>query len=364
MRRGRRPRGAGLLVSLVCLVLPGTPVTWSLFSGSTSALPGSVVAARITQPTGSTITVGRSGGGFLLSWPTVTLDDSRPVDSRIMRTGSDGSNIEVCTGADAPVHGSGIDTCTDVSALLDVSYSYTQQPIVRVNGSPTWSVPAGPLSVATRVPRLSFGGAGALVTVNSSAALTVPYPAQTSVGDVLVLVVRSARNRTVTTPAGWTTLVSTGTAGVGDLLVAWRTADAATSVAVSTNTNGVGAGAQVVRYVRAAGYTGTPQSAVTAPLSGSATASAAWTLSGSVNVTANNSTVVSVATVIGANALTVAADPRFGLRSASTATSQNNGFGVGVADALSLDAGTAVSPPAWEQAGTAGAWVGALIAFA
>lgn len=364
MQGGGRSRGVAPFVAVVCLVLSGTHATWAYFSGSVAASPSRIDAARFAGTIGSTISVARVDGAFVLTWPTVLLDDSRPTESRIVRNGSDGSVVEVCTGPQAPVHGDGVDTCRDEGAVPNVSYTYSQQPVLRSNGLVTWSIPPGPMSVATRVPRLSFGGAGQLVTINSSSALVVPHPATTAVGDVLVLVVRSARNRSVTLPSGWSQLVSTGAAGVGDLLVAWRIADGSGSVSVQTNTNGTGAAAQVLRYVRSAGYSGLPRSAVTVVLSGSSAAATTWTMPGSIQVTADDSTVVSIGTVVGANALTIAGGSPFSVRSATSATSQSNGFGIGAADAPSVDTGAIVQPPTWEQSGVPGSWMGALVAFA
>ena len=348
----------------MCLVLPDTAMTSALFSGSVTTTPWSLAAARIAQPAGSTISVLRNGDAFSLSWSTVALDDGRPTSSRIVRTGSDGSSIEVCTGSAAPVTNAGIDSCTDVDNIVDVSYRYSQQPVLRSADVVTWSAPPGPWSTAVRVPRVSFAAAGPLTTVNSSATVIVPYPTGTSSGDLLLLVARSARNRSVANPSGWTQLVSTGGQSFGDLLVSWRIADTSTSVTVSTNTNGVGAAAQVLRFVRGRGYSGTPQAAMLSPVSGTGVASSSWTLPGAVTVNATNATVVSVATVIGANALSSSVDQGFVLRSASAAPSQNNGFAVGVADSSSWDTGATVSSPTWTQTGTAGAWVGALVAFA
>lgn len=364
MQGGRRSRGVAILLTTMCLVLPDTTVTRALFSGSVAASPGSVTAARIAGVGGETISIVRTGATVSLSWPTVMLDDSRPTESRIMRTGSDGSLVEVCTQADVPVHLGGTDSCSDTTNALDVSYSYTQQPVLRVGGSVTWSVPAGPASVAVRSPRLSWGGAGAIAIANNAVPVTVAYPTSTTVGDVLVLVVRSARNRAPLLPSGWTQIAATiSSSPAAAILVAWRIADAAGSVMVGTETNGAGAVAQVVRYVRAIGYTGLPRVATSSPLVATSGASASYTMPGTVPVNVDNAVVIAIATVSGLNPLAASA-PGYVLQSTDRATASSTGFGIGFADRNSVDNGAAVGPPAWTQSGVAGAWQTALVAFA
>ena len=202
-----------------------------------------------------------------------------------------------------------------------------------------------------------IGGTGA-AWQNSSSVQAVPYPAGTTNGDLLFLVVMNDSNTATNTPSGWTEIADQGQTGFR--FTVWTKLDGGeTSVTVTPPGTSTMAAA-VYGYDRPNGYPPNPASAATVQ---QGTAAAASTMIPSANVTTTQpySTVISFAAVSKNNALSLTSAQNF-------SKERSDNFGapqaeIGIADQVVVSAG-AVTSPTWSQGATnLGVWDWATVAY-
>lgn len=293
-----------------------------------------------------------------LTWDRVATSAGVDATYRVMRTDASGS-IEVCTGSNVPVVSGSTVSCEDPTIVADVPYTFTEQPVLVRNATTTWSRPPSAQSAQVVGPRVAFANVGATVT-STGAAVTVPYPNGTRLGDVLVLISISGRQNAPNTPAGWTVLASVGNTGGSPmrLFVAWRLADAATSLAFDPNANGTGASVRIVRYVRGNGNTSAPVLATAQVATSTGAQSVTFTPTVDVSTNATNSQVVNVVAVRGTATLTISNSQGFVVDDAYPGT-VGPSLGLGGRQAL---ISAAVASPTWSS-NLAATWASATLAF-
>ncbi len=83
-----------------------------------------------------------------LSWTAVTISSGRAITYVVMRIPTSGPAVAVCTGGNVPTMSGSTMSCTDNSAANGVAYTYTEQPVVYVGATATWSLNASAPSAA------------------------------------------------------------------------------------------------------------------------------------------------------------------------------------------------------------------------
>lgn len=136
-RRGAR--GALLLGCALALVsIPRTTTSAFLWSGGAPFVPGTFVGATFSPATAPVVTQRFKGVNDQLGWTAVTFSGAATVSYVVMRTDPNGTTVQVCTGADAPVTSGQSVTCMDRKAPK--SSQYSEQPVITNAGSVTWSL--------------------------------------------------------------------------------------------------------------------------------------------------------------------------------------------------------------------------------
>ncbi len=353
-----------LLITAMSTMSVRVGETEARLSGSVSGPTHSFSGARFVPTVTPVPTPSNEPAGVVLHWMPTTLTSGESVSYTVTRRGSDGTVTPVCTGAASPVQILGVMTCTDASLIVDVTYRYAVQPIAVRNGVHTWSSLLSAQSTSVLGPRLVFASIGPVATSTTTSPITVQYPAGTVAGDVLLLVERSARVANIVAPSGWTELVSTKVGYTqSTLFLAWRVADAATSTSFQPKANSEGSATWIVRYRRTIGNTFTPNYASAAVASEAANASATFGTSTPLVTNTNNSTVISLATILATNVLSLGTPNFFAVRDTTTATSSVGSFSLGVADTQGVANATSTTGPIWSQSGLPGAWHLVTVAF-
>lgn len=325
-----------------------------------------MTAASFVPSSAGAVSASLAQGGVALTWAPSAVG-AAPVTYRIQRTDDLGAATAVCTGAAAPVASAGTVGCVDSTAQPGRTYRYVQQPVLVRNGVDTWSQPPSspsqPITVPVMVtgPRFVFASVSTAVTSTKSGPVSLPYPAGTAVGDLLVLVSFGGRSTLPTAPAGWSEVASVSTKGsdASHLYVAWRAADSSGAATFDAQSNSAGTVTRMVRYARATGVMDPPALAGTAT---SGTAAAGPTaVSAGVATTASSATVVEVAAIREAAAIRLASSS-LNARLGDTVTPGRVSLSVGVADAFVPSASPAVGAT-WQQDGSTADWLWASVAF-
>ncbi|NBO57195.1 MAG: hypothetical protein EBU84_21945, partial [Actinobacteria bacterium] len=185
------------------------------------------------------------------------------------RQGSDGSLANVCIGANSPVINTNSVTCADSSAKSSVTYSYRQTAQLLRGGIPTWTL--GPsTSTPVVIPTIYLQSIGLVAVTPKNGSVSVPIPASTSHGDLLLLVITSTKNSEPPIPSGWTRLASIGAGGgfASHLLVAYRIADATSAVTITSTSGGTTIAGRVIRFSKWSLSNPEPTLAVNAAVAG------------------------------------------------------------------------------------------------
>ncbi len=327
------------------------------FSGATFS---PIVAPSVSSTVGD--------GSISLSWPSVTLSGGQLVSYSVMRTPSTGPAVEVCTGSNAPVHNGGVSSCSDTTATFGTTYTYTEQPLTRSGVTPTWSLPASAASTAIARKGWVFDSAGTPTISTNNTAQLVAYPAGTVQDDALVLVSVSDRNAAPTLPTGWTQLASSGMTSPSAMyfFVAWRRADAGSSVSFRSGTNSQGALSVVYRYKRLSGNTAAPVVAHVAVQSSNSTSSSTFTPPSNVTTNLDGANALSLVAISSDANLSLQTSQSYVFRNTSSASAANTALGlsIGLADKFVQSSGSAGVVPTWTQSGAATQWMSVAIAFA
>lgn len=343
----------GLMLTASALFTAATGANPQQFSGVTF-IP-SVAPVPVTQLVDS---------GVHIEWAGVNLSNGSPAQYEVVRTGSDSSVHTVCTGASAPVRQIVTDSCIDTGVQADVTYTYSEKPLVQQNGLVTWSRPASNSSVPLLAPKLRFGGLGVVTTSTAPGVVAVKYPLTATTGDVAILIVRHSRKSPLTAPSGWTPLVELASNGPQSfLLIAWKVIATETSVNVDLQGTPQGSAAWIASYKRTAGNTSTPITATATVRAENAPASSTFTQTAAITTNTNNAAVISIASVLATNSLSLQTPNNYSLRSSTTATSGGNGFAIGIADQIAVKNAVTVQPATWSQSGIPALWQVATIAF-
>ena len=350
------------LTTLVFQVGIGPASTSARFSAASSSPTSGFTGATLSPAVAPVITPVMAGRTIKLEWNPVNAP--RSVAYSVERTLVGGATSTVCLAPSIPIVSNGLVACTDSGAMPDATYTYTELPYIDIPGSTPWSLPRSTSSVPFLVPRLSYLAAGSDVS-STGTSINVPYPTGTQSGDVLLLVSVSGRNKAPTTPTGWNQLVSQGIGGSSSsyLFVAWRVADAGTSVTLDPQANGSGASTRIVNYGRTNGNSATPVVATSSVVSGTATASTTFTPPTNVVTNASNAVVVSIMATNGATSPSLATSMGFTLRLSNNSTPGSGSVSIGLADTNVAMSGSSVSSPTWSQTGTSQAWLFATVAF-
>lgn len=353
------------VAGLTTLVFPfgiGPASTSARFSAASSSPTSGFTGATLSPAVAPVITPVMAGRSVVLQWSRVS--SPRTMAYSVERTLVGGATSTVCLAPSIPIPNNGLVACTDSTATPNSTYTYTELPYIDIPGSTPWSLPRSTSSVPFLVPRLSYLAAGSDVS-STGTSINVPYPTGTQSGDVLLLVSVSGRNKAPTTPTGWNQLVSKGIGGSSSsyLFVAWRLADAGTSVTLDPQANGSGASTRIVNYGRMNGNTTSPIVATSSVVSGTAAASATFTPPTNVVTNASNAVVVSIMATNGISSPSLSVAKGFSLRLSTNSTPGSGSVSIGLADRNVATSGTSVVSPTWTQSGTSQAWLYATVAF-
>lgn len=361
----RAPVGALILVWM-WLASVGTPSTTSaLQSGSANSTVHTLAGAVFTPSAIGAPTVALIDGVPRVSWQAVTLSSGVPASYVVTRT-SDGAGASGACPPSLVSTGGGLVQCNDTAATGGATHSYTVQPYLDRGGTVTWTRPASSASNQVALPRLAYAGTGPAALFSGGSPTVVNYPAGTTQGDVLVLIARNARNKDISAPPGWTTVLSTARGNPASaFLVTWRIADAAASTTVAINSSNDGAVAWIVRYRRTAGVTGTPVVAHVGLVSRqSALTVGSFAASGLLTTTQGYASVLTIASTISAQVPSLTTGSGWTPQTGVSATSAGNGFSMALADRLAVTAGSQVASPTWQAPTATNTWEVVTLAFA
>ena len=356
------------MTSIVALNFVFVQALYALSSSSRTS-PVLTFAGATFSPSVAPIVLPTVGDGTItLTWPSVTLSGGQLVNYSVMRTPSTGPAVEVCTGVDAPVHNGGESSCSDTTAVSGTSYTYTQQPVTRSGVTPTWTLPTSVSSAAIAPKSWVFDSAGTPSISTNNTAQLVSYPTGTLPDDALVLVSVSDRNTPPTLPSGWTQLSSSGmnTPSPMHLFVAWRRADASSSVSFRSGTNSQGALTVIYRYKRLSGNTAAPVVAHVVVQSSNSASSSGFTSPSSVVTNRPGANALSIVAISSDANLSLQTSQSYVFRNTASAVSANTdqGLSIGLADEFVQSSGSSGVSPTWAQSGAATQWMSVAIALA
>lgn len=363
----RRLAACALVVmGYTSVVLPPPVTSLARLSASANSQTQTLRGAVFTPLSLDAPTVTVDNGLPRLSWGEVTISSGYPVSYSLVRTSTDATSSTTCPAASQiPVTG-GRYQCDDTAAHGGATYSYTVQPFILRNGVTTWTRPVSGASTQVSIPRMKYGGVGPPAAFSGSSATVVSYPAGTTQGDILLVIARNARNKTISPPTGWTALVSqTNGSPASAFLVAWRVADAASSTTFSINSSNDGAVAWIVRYSRTPGVTATPVVATATPVWGeSTTTTSSFSLATPMTTNQPYATALTIASTITGTVPSLSSGSGYESRVGTTASASANSFTLTLADLLSVTTNSQVSSPTWSSAISTNTWQAVTIAFA
>jgi hypothetical protein len=357
-----------LMTSIVALNFVFVQALYALSSSSRTSPVLTFAGATFSPSVAPSILPTVGDGTISLTWPSVTLSGGQLVNYSVMRTPSTGPAVEVCTGANAPVHNAGESSCSDTTAVSGTSYTYTEQPITRSGVTPTWTLPTSVSSAAIAPKSWVFDSAGTPSISSNNTARLVAYPTGTVPDDVLVLVSVSDRNTAPTLPSGWTQLSSSGMNSPSPMhiFVAWRRADAGSSVSFRSGTNSQGALTAIYRYKRLSGNTSAPVIAHVAVQSSNSASSSGFTPPSNVTTNLPGANALSIVAISSDATLSLQTNQNYVFRNTASAVSAktDEGLSIGLADEFVQSSGSAGASPTWAQSGAATQWMSVAIALA
>lgn len=366
MRVVRRAPAGVLIVAWMLLALAGSPATTvARLSGSANSSVHTLAGAVFSPLSLAAPTVTLVSDVPRLSWQRVSLSSGVPASYAVVRTTVGGGTSTACPPSAQTTTG-GLVQCDDTAASGGAAYSYSVQPYLDRGGTVTWTRPQSASSNQVTLPRLAFAGTGPPALFSGASPTVVNYPVGTVAGDVLVLVARNARNKDISAPSGWTTLLSTARGNPASaFLVTWRIADAASSTTVAINSSNDGALAWIVRYRRVAGVTAAPIIAHASLVSSQSTnIVASFAAGGTLTTTQGYASVVTIASTITGQVPTLSSGTGWTPQTAVSASSAGNSFSMSWADRLKVTSGTQVSSPTWQLGTATNTWEVVTLAFA
>lgn len=130
---------AGLLGVAIDSLPPTVHDTSALFAGVTAPRSHRLGGGSFSPAVAPAVTRTARGVNVFLTWPAVTFSSGASPSYVVTRFQTDGTQVSVCTGADAPVVSAGTASCTDKKPQAGSLYS--QQPVLLAGGQVTWSLP-------------------------------------------------------------------------------------------------------------------------------------------------------------------------------------------------------------------------------
>jgi hypothetical protein len=357
----------GMVVAMAfAATIPVSGGTASRFTGGPPPIAVALRAASFAPSAASVPATSLVSSGVSISWPPASIG-SATVGYQVVRADDVGGVATVCTGPWSPTPSAGAVTCIDASVQPGRTYRYSQRAVLLRDGVETWSQAPSPESAPLLVPpvtvgpRLVYASSSPVVPSTKPGPITLPYPSGTAPGDLLLLVSLGGRTSLPVAPPGWGVAASVSTRGSDSshLLVAWRSADAGSSVSFDPQSNSAGAVTRLIRYARAAGLAdvvslaGTPTSGTCAP--GPTCASSGTTTTGP------SATVVEIAAVREAVAMGLAPGTAV-IRMLETLNPGRVALSVGLADSEAALAGP-VAGATWQQDGSTADWLWASVSF-
>ncbi len=122
--------------------------TNAVFAGTETSADNQFAGATFSPTVAPVVSPTARPNSVSLSWTAVTISSGRTVTYVVMRIPTSGPAVAVCTGANAPVQSGSTMSCTDNSAAHGLAFTYTEQPVVYVGATATWSLNASAPSVA------------------------------------------------------------------------------------------------------------------------------------------------------------------------------------------------------------------------
>jgi len=339
-------------------LIPNTSYTWTLTAfrnnwvqtaTATTTTPKQATSTALTNLTPST------GGSGTIFNATATVTGSSSYGTPAGTVTFSMFTSATCTG-----------TATYNTAALTLNAGTIAGSLQPVAGTYYWRATYTPTdaynltstsscsSAITVTPGGTFTAIGTPVTkTGTSTSVAVPYPAGTTTGDLVILVVVNNGSQTSTVPAGWTVIASPGS--TVKLQAWWHKSGAETSVTLPSfgaSASG-GATAWVLDYKNMA-------NPATAGISSNTASSGSSLTPNNLTTTNANTTVISLVAINAARSLTLPTPRSFTLRTAVQDTTLT-GRALGVADGFVATAGT-VPSPTW-SAGASSSWAYITVAF-
>jgi hypothetical protein len=326
---------------------PNTTYTWTLSAYLHNWVsPASVSATTLRQATTTTLsgvtpTAGAAGAAF--SATAAVAGWGTPTGTVLLALYPNAT----CTGAATYSTSQALSLGSATASLYPAAGTYYWQATYTPTDSydaPSTSACGPGITITTG--GLSYAGAATPVAgqTNGKQAVTIPYPAGSKQGDLVLLVLanRGAKNDTPTS-TGWT-LVADDTS-LGGLAVWWHAAGAETSVTLSSL--GMANVAWVLDYTNAT----PPVLAQPASVSGVSSGPGSSTFTPPSLTATQASTVISLVAINTAGSLSLQSAQGYGWRASLGSTSR----ALGVADRFAPAAG-AVAPPTWTEGTTTSTW--------
>ncbi len=360
----------------------GTPATGTTSCTATALTPNTAYSWTLSAKRYNWVSTATVSGTTSKQATTTTLSNITPTTGTAGSTFSVTATVTGNSGYGTPA-GTAVfslyssATCSDPASytsaartLAGGSVTGSLQPAVagtyywRATYTPTDSYNSASTSACSAAITVTpaggtFFGAGSPVTVTSSTkGLTIPYPAGTTSGDLVLLVlVNNATQSSKINDSGWTLIDNPGIGGSGMALNAWwHTAGTESSIAsMEIKTDSGGTTVWVLTYKNMA------NPAVNRFNSGTSTSASSLTPA-NLTTTAANTTVISLVGVNASRTLSLATPQGFSARAALQNTG-GDGRALGVADRYAASAG-AITSPTWTESGTpATQWAYITVAF-
>jgi hypothetical protein len=150
------------------------------------------------------------------------------------------------------------------------------------------------------------------------------------------------------------------------LFVAWRRADASSSVSFRSGTNSQGALTVIYRYKRLSGNTAAPVVAHVVVQSSNSASSSGFTSPSSVVTNRPGANALSIVAISSDANLSLQTSQSYVFRNTASAVSANTdqGLSIGLADEFVQSSGSSGVSPTWAQSGAATQWMSVAIALA
>lgn len=137
----------------LALLQPTFGSTNAMFSQTTNNQANQFAGATFSPTVASVVSLTSNANGISLSWSRVSVSSGVTVSYIVMRSTAGAPATQVCTGVDTPVQTGTSMTCNDASAVTGVPYTYTEQPVVLVSSTTTWSLPTSVASASACVKK-------------------------------------------------------------------------------------------------------------------------------------------------------------------------------------------------------------------